>query len=143
MKSGIQYAKNKDGQNVAYAVTGSGDLDIVFLPDWVTNLEVQREEPTVARFLDRLASMGRLILLDKRGSGLSDPVPLGAIPTPEEWMDDVRTVLPTIRVPTLVLHRTGNPYIRAGNGHFYHRRRRFFRHIRRTRAGRALRARDP
>jgi class 3 adenylate cyclase len=93
MKPDIHYAKNKDGQNVAYRVTGSGDLDIVFIPDWVTNLEVQREEPTVARFLDRLASFGRLICFDKRGSGLSDPVPLGAIPTPEEWMDDVRTVL--------------------------------------------------
>ena len=62
MKSDIHYAKNKDGQHVAYQVTGSGDLDIVFIPDWVTNLEVQREEPTVARFLDRLAQFGRLIL---------------------------------------------------------------------------------
>ncbi len=96
MQSKIRYAKNEDGQNVAYQVSGEGALDIVFIPDWVTNLEVMREEPTVAQFLDRLASFGRLIFFDKRGSGLSDPVPLGAIPTPEEWMDDVRTVLDDI-----------------------------------------------
>jgi pimeloyl-ACP methyl ester carboxylesterase len=93
MQNKIRYAKNKDGQSVAYQVSGKGPLDIVFVPDWATNLEVMREEPTMAQFLDRLASFGRLILFDKRGSGLSDPVPLGAIPTPEEWMDDVKTVL--------------------------------------------------
>lgn len=93
MDQEIRYARNSEGQSVAYEVTGRGPLDIVFIPDWVTNLEVQREEPTIERFLHRLASFGRLILFDKRGSGLSDPVPLGAIPTPEEWMDDVRTVL--------------------------------------------------
>jgi class 3 adenylate cyclase len=96
MRNKIRYAKNKDGQSVAYQVSGKGPLDIVFIPDWVTNLEVMREEPTMAQFLDRLASFGRLIFFDKRGCGLSDPVPLGAIPTPEEWMDDVRTVLDDI-----------------------------------------------
>ena len=111
MSSNIKYAKNKDGQFVAYEVTGSGNLDIVFIPDWVSNLDVQREEPTVARFLDRLASFGRLICFDKRGSGLSDPVPLGAIPTPEEWMDDVRTVLDDIgsRHAVLFGHGEGTP----------------------------------
>jgi class 3 adenylate cyclase len=111
MSSNIQYAKNKDGQYVAYEVTGDGDLDIVFIPDWVTNLEVQREEPAVARFLDRLASFGRLICFDKRGSGLSDPVPLGAIPTPEEWMDDVRTVMDDLGSHRAVLfgHGEGAP----------------------------------
>ena len=93
MQNEIRYAKNKDGQSVAYQVSGNGPLDIVFIPDWATNLEVIGEEPTVARFFDRLGSFGRLICFDKRGSGLSDPVSLGAIPTPEEWMDDVTTVL--------------------------------------------------
>jgi class 3 adenylate cyclase len=93
MNNEVRYARNAEGQSVAYQVSGEGPLDIVFIPDWVTNLEVMREEPAIARFLDRLASFGRLIFFDKRGSGLSDPVPLGAIPTPEEWMDDVRSVL--------------------------------------------------
>lgn len=52
-----------------------------------------REEPTITRFFDRLASFSRLIVLDKRGRGLSDPVPLGAIPTIAEWMHDVCAVL--------------------------------------------------
>jgi len=93
MTGAIRFARNSGGQSVAYRVSGEGPLNIVFIPDWVTNLEVWREEPSIARFLDRLAGFGRLIEFDKRGSGLSDPVPLGAIPTQEEWMDDVLTVL--------------------------------------------------
>ena len=85
------YAVNKDGQYVAYQVVGGGPIDIVLVPDWATNLEIMWEEPTLARFLTRLASMGRLICFDYRGTGVSDPVPLGAIPTYEEWMDDVST----------------------------------------------------
>lgn len=107
----VRYARNKDGQHVAYQVTGGGPLDIVFIPDWVTNQEVMREEPTVASFLDRLASFARLIFFDKRGSGLSDPVPLGAIPTPEEWMDDVLTVLDDLGSDSAALlgHGEGGP----------------------------------
>jgi len=88
-----QYARNADGQYIAYQVCGGGDFDIIFVPDWCTNLEVMWEEPTLERFLNRLASMARLICFDKRGTGVSDPVPLGAIPTSEEWMDDVGSVL--------------------------------------------------
>jgi pimeloyl-ACP methyl ester carboxylesterase len=92
-KAETRYARNKEGQYVAYQVCGEGSVDIVFIPDWCTNLEVMWEEPTLARFLNRLASMGRVICFDKRGTGVSDPVPLGAIPTFEEWTDDVGTVL--------------------------------------------------
>ena len=88
-----RYARNKEGQSVAYQVCGEGPLDIVFIPDWATNLEVMREEPSTARFLERLSSFGRLICFDKCGSGVSDPVPLGAIPTREAWMDDVEAVM--------------------------------------------------
>lgn len=107
MQKPIRFARNNEGQHVAYQVEGSGDLDIVFIPDWVTNLEVMREEPTIARFFDRLSAFGRLICFDKRGSGLSDPVPLGAIPTPEEWMDDVRTVLDDLGSDSAVLFGHG------------------------------------
>ena len=91
-----RYALNKGGQYVAYQAFGAGDVDLVFIPDWCTNLEIMWEEPTLARFLQRLASFSRVICFDKRGTGVSDPVPLGAIPTWEEWMDDVGTVLDAV-----------------------------------------------
>jgi class 3 adenylate cyclase len=93
MRSEIKYATNADGQSVAYQICGAGPLDVVFVPDWVGNLEVMWEEPTIAAFLERIARFARVICFDKRGTGLSDPVPLGAIPTWEEWMYDVATVM--------------------------------------------------
>lgn len=107
MPGTIRYARNREGQSVAYQVTGDGPLDLVFIPDWVTNLEVIREEPSVERFLDRLVSFARVIFFDKRGSGLSDPVPLGQVPTPEAWMDDVATVLDDLGVDRAVLFGHG------------------------------------
>ena len=56
-------------------------------------MEAQWEQPLVARFLHRLASFGRLIVFDKRGAGLSDPVSMSSPPTLEEWMDDLRAVM--------------------------------------------------
>jgi len=106
-----RYARNKDGQYVAYQVFGEGSLDIVFIPDWVTNLEVMWEEPTLARFLSRLAAIGRVICFDKRGTGVSDPIPLGAVPTYEEWMDDVGCVMDAVGSPraALLSHGDGAP----------------------------------
>ncbi|HZW90741.1 MAG TPA: adenylate/guanylate cyclase domain-containing protein, partial [Myxococcaceae bacterium] len=75
---------------------GEGPLDLVFVPGWVTNLEVSWEEPRVERFYRRLASFSRLILFDKRGTGLSDPVPEAALPTLEQRMDDVRAVMDAV-----------------------------------------------
>ncbi len=89
------YAIGPEG-HVGYQVIGDGELDIVFVPDWCTNLEIMWEEPSQARFLDRLSSIGRLICFDKRGTGVSDPIPLGAIPTIEQWMDDITTVMADI-----------------------------------------------
>src|SRR5690606_20834407 len=51
------------------------------------------DEPTIARYFDRLASFSRVVTFDKRGSGVSDPVPMDAIPSVEEWMDDGRVAL--------------------------------------------------
>jgi class 3 adenylate cyclase/pimeloyl-ACP methyl ester carboxylesterase len=87
-----RYARKKDGY-VAYQVVGNGPLDLVFIPTWNTNIDVMWEEPSLARFLHRLATFSRLICFDKRGAGVSDPVPLAALPTLEQWMDDVRTVM--------------------------------------------------
>jgi class 3 adenylate cyclase len=86
------YAKGCDGF-VAYQVIGNGPPDLVFIPDWVTNLEVMWEEPSLARFLRRLSSFSRLICFDKRGCGVSDPVLFQEGLSAESWIDDTRTVL--------------------------------------------------
>lgn len=86
------YARSKDG-HVAYQVVGDGPLDLVFIPWWVSNVDVMWEEPSLARFLRRLATFSRLLCFDKRGTGVSDTVPLAALPTLEQWSDDVRTVM--------------------------------------------------
>ena len=93
MRSKIRFSKNRNGQSVAFQVIGNGPLDLVFIPDWVGNLDVMWEDPTLAAFLERLARFARVLCFDKRGTGLSDPVPLGAVPTWEEWMYDVGTVM--------------------------------------------------
>ena len=83
-----------DGINVAYQVVGDGPIDLVLVPGWVSNIEVFWEEPTVSRFLHRLAGFSRLILFDKRGTGLSDRVT--DTPTLEERMHDVRAVMDAV-----------------------------------------------
>lgn len=85
-----RYAKSGDF-NIAYQCVGDGPRDLVLVPGWVSNIEVFWEEPSLARFLRRLASFSRLILFDKRGTGLSDRVP--DLPTLEIRMDDVRAVM--------------------------------------------------
>ena len=89
------YVQNGD-VNIAYQVVGSGDLDIVFVMGWVSHLEYFWEEPHFAQFLNRLASFSRLILFDKRGTGLSDRVPINELPTLEQRMDDVRCVMDAV-----------------------------------------------
>jgi len=88
-----QYARNRNGEYVAYQVIGDGPVDLVFVPDWVSNLEIMWEDPSLRSFLERLASFCRLICFDKRGCGVSDPVTVAAMPTYEEWTDDIGTVL--------------------------------------------------
>ncbi|HEV2766073.1 MAG TPA: alpha/beta fold hydrolase [Pyrinomonadaceae bacterium] len=90
-----RYARSGD-VNIAYQVVGDGPLDLVFVMGWVSHLEYFWKEPRFARFLLRLASFSRLILFDKRGTGLSDRVPLNELPTLEQRMDDVRAVLEAV-----------------------------------------------
>jgi class 3 adenylate cyclase len=85
-----RYARSGD-LHIAYQVVGSGEIDLVYVPTWISQVEHYWEEPIVARYFNRLASFSRLILFDRRGSGLSDPV-VGA-PTLEEQIDDVVAVL--------------------------------------------------
>ena len=86
------YARSGD-VNIAYQVIGEGPLDLVFVMGWVSHLDYFWTEPSFARFLRRMGSFSRLILFDKRGTGLSDRVPLEALPTLEQRMDDVRAVM--------------------------------------------------
>ena len=79
--------------SIAYQVIGEGPVDIVYVPGWVSNIDVMWEDPTLARMLRHIASFSRLILFDKRGTGLSDPVSLRDLPTVEKRMDDVRAVM--------------------------------------------------
>ena len=90
-----RYAKSGE-VNIAYQVVGSGPVDLVYVMGWVTNLDYFWEEPSYARFLNRLASFSRLILFDKRGTGLSDRVHESELPTLEQRMDDVRAVMDAV-----------------------------------------------
>ncbi|HLB26720.1 MAG TPA: adenylate/guanylate cyclase domain-containing protein [Dehalococcoidia bacterium] len=90
-----RYAKSGD-VNIAYQVVGEGPLDLVWVPGWVSHLEVLWEDPSYARFLQRLASFSRLIMLDKRGTGLSDRVSVKELPILEEQMDDIGAVMDAV-----------------------------------------------
>jgi pimeloyl-ACP methyl ester carboxylesterase len=87
-----RYAQTDDGIHVAYQVIGDGPRDLVFVPPAaLSHAEVYWDEPTVAYFLNRLASFSRLIIFDKRGMGMSDRVE--GVPSLEERIDDVRAVM--------------------------------------------------
>ena len=94
-KPETRYAQNGE-VNIAYQVVGTGDLDIVFVMGWISHLEYFWEEPAFAAFLNRLASFSRLILFDKRGTGLSDRVPVHELPTLEQRMEDVHAVMDAV-----------------------------------------------
>ncbi|CAN5335338.1 hypothetical protein BH10ACI1_BH10ACI1_16160 [soil metagenome] len=96
------YVQNGD-VNIAYQVVGEGDLDIVFVMGWVSHLEYFWKHHLFASFLNRLASFSRLILFDKRGTGLSDRVPLNQLPTLEQRMEDVHAVMDKVGSERAVL----------------------------------------
>lgn len=85
-----RYAKSGD-VHIAYQVVGEGELDLVWIPSLAHHVELSWEVPPVARTLDRLAELGRLILFDKRGTGMSDRV--SSDTTLETRMDDIRAVM--------------------------------------------------
>jgi pimeloyl-ACP methyl ester carboxylesterase len=94
-RSETRYARSGD-VSIAYQVAGEGPFDLVYVPGWVSNIELMWDEPGYAAFLERLASFSRLIIFDKRGTGLSDPVPIEQLPTLEQRMDDVRAVMDAV-----------------------------------------------
>src|SRR2546421_1569541 len=91
--TGAKYARS-GSINIAYQVVGDGPLDLVFVPGWISNLAYMWELPSLAAVLNRLAAFSRLILFDKRGTGLSDRVL--DLPALDQRMDDVRAVLDAV-----------------------------------------------
>jgi len=87
-----KYARSGD-LHIAYQVVGDGPIDLVWVPGWFSHVEQSWEWHEIASFFERLASFSRLILFDKRGTGLSDPVPVDQPATIEQRMDDVRAVM--------------------------------------------------
>ena len=90
-----RYAKSGD-VNIAYQVVGDGPIDLVYVPGWVSHVELAWELPDLAAGFERLASFSRVILFDKRGTGMSDAVPADKLPTLEQRMDDVRAVMDAV-----------------------------------------------
>ncbi|MGH2961322.1 MAG: adenylate/guanylate cyclase domain-containing protein [Solirubrobacterales bacterium] len=82
--------------SIAYQVVGEGEFDLVYVPGLVSHLELFWEEPAYARFLHRLASFSRLILIDRLGTGLSDRLPPNEASTYEQRMDDIRAVMDAV-----------------------------------------------
>ena len=95
-----QYAVN-EGVHIAWQAFGAGSVDVVFVPGWFSNVELMWENPWQTRFYSRLASFARVILFDKRGTGLSDRET--AAFALEDRMDDVRTVMDAAKSDRAVL----------------------------------------
>jgi class 3 adenylate cyclase len=87
-----QYVRSGD-VHIAYQVVGNGPLDLIYVPGWVSHVELAWEEPLLSSFLKRLSSFSRLITFDKRGTGLSDRVPNDRLPTLEERIEDLHAVM--------------------------------------------------
>jgi len=92
MRPETKYARSGD-VHIAYQVTGSGSLDLVYVPGFVSHLELAWDAPATAHMFDRLGTFARLIRFDKRGTGMSDRVPIATL---EERMDDLRAVMDAV-----------------------------------------------
>lgn len=105
-----RYASS-DGVSIAYQMVGDGPVDVVVVPGFGSHLERAWELPQYAHFYHRMASFGRLLLLDKRGTGLSDRVSPDALPGIEQRKDDLKAVMDAAGVEraSLVAHSDGGP----------------------------------
>jgi pimeloyl-ACP methyl ester carboxylesterase len=103
-----RYAKSGE-LNIAYQVTGDGPRDLVYVPGWVSNIELMWDDPVLAGILRRLGSFARLITFDKRGTGQSDRLPEAELPGLDERMDDLRAVMDAVgsERATLLGHSEG------------------------------------
>ena len=87
-----RYAKN-DGVALAYQLVGQGGSALAYVPGFASNLELNWGNPRYARFLSRLASFLRLVVVDRRGTGLSDRLSASDLPPIEVLVADLRAVL--------------------------------------------------
>ena len=90
-----RYARSGE-HSIAYQVVGDGALDLVYMPGFASHLEVFWEQPAYSRFLHRLASFSRLIMIDRLGTGLSDRLPTDKTSTLEQRMDDIQAVMDAV-----------------------------------------------
>src|SRR6059058_1239654 len=86
----VQYARSGE-KTLAYRIIGEGEIEAIFVPGILSHIEVVMEEPGMARFFERMGSFCRLVTFDRRGSGMSDPIPDGL--TLEQEAGDLTTVL--------------------------------------------------
>ena len=109
MFSETRYALNGE-LRVAYRASRKGPRDIVFVPNWFTCCEVFPELPSLQGWVEAMTSLGRLIFLDQPGSGVSDPVTPGALPTLEQWADSIAAVLDDLGSREAVLVAFGGAF---------------------------------
>jgi class 3 adenylate cyclase/dienelactone hydrolase len=100
-RSEILYAATADGAHVAYQVLGHGSCQLVYIPAWVSHLELNWADPSYAAFLTRLADLGTVAVFDKRGTGLSDRV--GAAPDLDSRMEDIHAVMDACNMERAVI----------------------------------------
>jgi class 3 adenylate cyclase/pimeloyl-ACP methyl ester carboxylesterase len=100
--SETRYAMNGD-LRVAYRASREGERDIVFVPNWFTCCEVLPELQSLRGWVEAISSLGRLIFLDQPGTGASDPITPGALPTLEQWADSITAVLDDLQSREAVL----------------------------------------
>jgi pimeloyl-ACP methyl ester carboxylesterase/class 3 adenylate cyclase len=96
-----RYARSGDA-HIAYQVFGDGELDLVVVPGFVSNIEFYWQVPGIRRIMERMASYARVVLFDKRGTGLSDPV--ADVPPLEQRMDDMQAVMDAAGVERAALY---------------------------------------
>jgi class 3 adenylate cyclase/alpha-beta hydrolase superfamily lysophospholipase len=97
-----RYARTTDRTHVAYQAFGEGPFDLLVLRSWHSNIEHEWAEPVLAGVFRRLASLGRVLLLDRRGTGLSDPIDPNQLPTLEDRIDDIRAVMAAVGAERVV-----------------------------------------
>lgn len=97
-----RYVSGPQGQ-IAYQVLGQGPGDLVFIGGQVTQIDLLWDLPEMERFIRRLANFARVVLFDRRGAGISDPLPGDGRPSPEAWADDLLQVLDAVQAPRAAL----------------------------------------